>query len=72
MVLSFIPFYVGLDSLGEKHSTFSMAEFFINCTITTFLEQDVTMTCIFKGNCKGDFRLETELVNIKSGTACLL
>jgi len=27
------------------------------------------MTSVFKRNCKGDFRVETELVNIKSGTA---
>lgn len=41
-----------------------MAVFFMNCDMTTFLEQDVSTTSTFKGNCKGDFRLETELVKL--------
>lgn len=65
-----MPLYVGINSLGEIGSTFSMAVFFKNCGITTFLEQDVSMTSVFKGNCEGDLRVETELVNFKFSTVC--
>lgn len=69
MVLSLMPLYMGIHSLGEKCGALSMAVFFINCDITTFLEQDVSATSVFKGNCKGDFRVETELVKFKSSIA---
>lgn len=68
MVLSLTLLQVGISSLGGKCSALSMAVFFINGDITAALEQDARTASVFKGNCKGDFVVETELVNIKSCT----